>query len=131
MRFTQIKNALNHLDDLQTAHMASFGTELMPDLEKQMAERKQGFAQLQKAMNAMDPDLQARADREDDPQVTEIIKQVRILMHQNKTLTAQVQHHKNGLKNSMRRIGKGKNVIHAYGSPVSHRNRSKVINFKN
>ncbi len=131
MGFTQIKKALNHLDDLQADHMASFDTELMPDLEKQMTERKQGFAELEKAMNAMDPDLQTRADREDDLQVTEIIKQIRMLMHQNKTLTARVEHHKDGLKNSMHRIGKGKNVIHAYGSPVSHRNRSKVINFKN
>jgi hypothetical protein len=131
MGITKIKKALNHLDDLQADHMASFDTELMPDLEKQMTERKQCFTELQKAMNDMVPDLQARADMKDDPHVTEIIKQIRMLMHQNKTLTARVQHHRDSLKNSMQRIGKGRNVIHAYGSPVSHRNRSKVINFKN
>jgi hypothetical protein len=128
MGFTQIKNALEQIDDLQADHMASFDTELMPDLEKQMTERKQGFAELKKAMNNMNPDLQ---DMEDNPQVSEIINHIQMIIHQNKTLANRVQQHKDGLESSMRRIGKGRNVIHAYGAPVSHRNRSKVINFKN
>jgi septation ring formation regulator EzrA len=131
MEFSKIKHALNNLDDLQAAHMASFETELMPDIEKQMTERKQGFAELQNAINTVDLDLQTRTQLSGDPQIAEIIEHLQALMHQNKTLTERVQHHKDGLENSMRRIGKGRKVIHAYGAPVSHRNRSKVINFKN
>ena len=129
MGFNKVKKALDRLNSLQQDQITTFATDLLPDLEQQMAQRKQGFADLKNAMaDLMSP---TTTDPTDAPGVKEIIAQIQVLMHQNKALSSRVQHHREGLKKSMDGVKKGRKVVLAYGSPIFHRNPPKVINSKN
>jgi len=131
MRFNKVQKALDRLDSLQDAHMTTFATDVLPDLEEQMAQRKQGFDDLEKAMTDLMSSPPATDDLTDNQAIKEMIAQIRVLMHQNMELSSRVQHHRDGLEKSMHQIKKSRKAIHAYGSPILHSNSPKVINFKN
>jgi hypothetical protein len=131
MGFDQIRKALKNIDNLQEKHLAGFDTKVLPDLEQQMDERRLGFCELEKAMADLMPQLKTNETLSQDPALTDMVDHLRVLLHQNKTLAARIQHHKDGLSRSIQKISKGRKAISAYGSSASHRNRSKVINLKN
>ncbi len=129
MEFNKVKKALDRLDGLQQEQIKTFDTDLLPDLESQMTQRKQGFANLENAMaDLMSP---AKTDIADASAVKEIVAQIQVLMHQNKALSSRIQHHRDELKKSMNGVKKGRKVVLAYGSPIFHSNPPKVINSKN
>ncbi len=131
MPITQVQTLLTRLDEMQQAHIDSFDTSLLPDLEAQISEREQGFFKLQQAMSELMPRLQASDELKAHPAVQDILDRIRGLLHQNQVLVSRVTAHRDGLKASLNRISAGKNALHGYGSSVSHRNRSAVLTFRN
>ncbi|MDA3788850.1 MAG: hypothetical protein PF503_10205 [Desulfobacula sp.] len=129
--FNQVKEALVKLDELQASHITAFETQILPDLDKQIAQRKEGFSDLKKYLEAFlqEPEIMDMVKKE---QLIQNIKDhILLLMYQNTTLALKVETHKCGLENSMKKITRGRRVIQAYGSPPSKRHQSKVINLQN
>ncbi len=131
MEISRIKKALENIDDTQEKHLADFDTEVLPDLEQQMAERKLRFCELEKAMADLMPELKTNESLANDPALSDMVDHLRILLHQNRTLTAKAELHRNELSRSLRQISKGRKAISAYGPSASRRNQSKVISLKN
>ena len=130
MALKQVKTILNQLDAMHCTHIDDFDRHLLPDIEQQMAEREKNFVVLKKTMDRLLPALQTMEDVDDIPEIDDIISQVKVLINQNQTLVSRVQHHKDGLETSMKRNTRGRQAIHAYGSPSSQRNQPKVLNFR-
>lgn len=131
MAFKQIKTALDRLDELQQSHIDVFSTQILPDLEEQIAQRKTGFSDLEKRLALFLMESETMKTEENIPLLQEVKNRIVLLMNQNKTLKSQVETHKIQLENSIKKITKGKRIMTAYGSSESQRNQSKVINFRN
>lgn len=129
--FEQIKTALDRLDELQQSHIDVFATQIMPDLEEQIAQRKARFTDLETRLALFLMESEAMESEENIPLLQELKHRIVLLMNQNKMLKSQVETHKIGLENSIKKITKGKQIMTAYGSSESQQNRSKVINFRN
>ncbi len=129
--FQHINNTLKKLDKMQASHIKSFDTELMPDLELQLIERNEGFNKLKQSVKKFidDAGLDNNADKESMAAV--FIGHISTLISQNKVLEAKVRVHRDGLKASMKKILRGKQVIDSYGSPSSVLNRPRAINLTN
>ena len=119
----KIKETLVRLDELQASHIDAFSTQTIPNLEEQMAQRKKGFSDLKKYIETFLSETNIK-------EMQDVKEQILSLMYQNQTLTSKVQGHKRGLENSMKKITKGRQAIHAYGSVPSQANQPKVINFR-
>ncbi len=129
--FEQIKTALDKLDELQQSHIDVFATQILPDLEEQIAQRKAGFSDLKKRLALFLMESEAMETKENIPLLQEVTNRIVLLMNQNKMLKSQVETHKIGLENSIKKVTKGKQMMTAYGSSESQRDQSKVINFRN
>ncbi len=127
--FQEINETLNRLDEIQTSHIESFDTEIIPDLESQLIERNEEFNKLKKSVNGfiIDPDF----DNTTESIMAVFIERIGTLISQNKVLEAKVRAHRDGLKESMKRLSRGKQVINFYGSPSSVSNRPRAINLTN
>lgn len=128
--FKQVKTILDQLDKMHSIHIDDFDQHVLPDIERQMAEREKGFVELKKTIDRFLPELQAVDDLDETHAIDDILQHMKILIHQNQTLISRVQHHKDGLETSMKRNTRGRQAIHAYGSSSSRLNQPKVLNFR-
>lgn len=126
----QVKDALYHLDEIQANHIGAFETQILPDLEKQMMERKEGFYELKMNLTAFFQKMALINIDGEKPMAQDTKEHIQLLMHQNKVLTTLVETHKTQLENSMKNIAKGRQTIHAYGSLTSQNNHPKVLSFR-
>jgi hypothetical protein len=127
----QLKATLIKFDVLHTNHINAFDTQTHLDLDTQMNERKAEFTNLMKHFNIFIDKTENINESESTCEVEKITKQISQLMHKNKTLKLKIQTHRDELGKSIKQITRGRQAIHAYGTPESYRNRSKVLNFKN
>jgi len=128
--FKRLETALNRLDELQSSHIDGFKTQTLPDLEKQIAQRKDGFSDLKESLAPFLLESEIMGTKENIPLMQDIKNRILLLMTQNKVLISKVEKHKKQLKNSMKTMAKGRQMIQAYGPSESKVNQSKVINFR-
>lgn len=123
--FQEITQILDRLESIQDEQIRSFDAELLPDLETQGAERKDGFEELQKAIAG----FIAHAERETDELRKETLvkaldEKIYQILAQNRKLYQKVKAHRDRLQDSLKGINKGKKVIRAYGSQAGSRPRA-------
>ena len=128
--FQKIRDTLSRLDKIQTSHIESFDTDLMPDLERQLIERKEEFSKLKRSVSRFITNAELNSDT-DTESIIVFIERINTLLGQNKVLEAKVKAHREGLRESMKKISRGKQVIGSYGSPFSVSNRPRAINLTN
>ncbi|MBU0970069.1 MAG: hypothetical protein KKC20_05445 [Proteobacteria bacterium] len=131
MAFKQVKTALDRLDELQESHIDGFKTQIIPDIEEQIIQRKEMFTDLKERLTLFLMESETMDTEENIPLLQEVKNHILLLMNQNKMLKSQVETLKIGLENSIKKVTKGKQIMTAYGSSESQRNQSKVINFRN
>ena len=131
MTFKQLKETLLKLNQMQEDHIDCFDTQLLPDLEQQMVQRREKFTELKQHLSDLFLKTEGMETATKRQLLQEIQEHILSLMHRNKTLKSKVQKHKDELEKSMKNITQGKRVFHAYGASVSQRTRPRVINCRN
>lgn len=122
MEFTKM---LNRLNKLQENHINSFKEELMPDLEKQSAERNRAMEKIKKQFNI----VKEITEFNDDKTILFFNSQISTLIEQNKILEKEIRYHRDCIKKSMKKIAAGKKVLTSYGLSGTYSNSPKVMNF--
>ncbi len=129
--FHHINATLIRLEKIQANHIESFNTEILPDLEHQMIERNEAFRILKKDVGKFLKDTGPGKEADTESMMYIFIERINTLITQNKALEKKVIAHRNGLRESMKRMSIGKKIIGSYGSPSSVSNRPRAINFTN
>jgi hypothetical protein len=129
--YQQVKKLLHCMEEMQAHHIHTFDTQVMPDLENQMMQRKHLFDQLGNAVNRFLRQPELENDMDTDGMTRYFNDQMDRLLHQNNILAQKVNTHKNQLQESLKNISRGKHAIRSYGSPSSMINRPRAINLTN
>ncbi|MDA8134460.1 MAG: hypothetical protein M0T82_07540 [Desulfobacteraceae bacterium] len=125
--FQDITETFDRLERILFGHIDSFDRNLMPDLDRQLLERKKELDLLKENVGhwvGRDTDM-----NDDNKAATNYFtERIQTLLKQNKTLEKKVRMHKDHLQQSLKNLSRGKQVIGAYGSPSSVSNRPRAIN---
>lgn len=129
--FRQIRDTLDSLDKIQMDHIESFDTDLMPNLECQLVERKKEFNKLEKNIRQFISNAGLDSNPDTESMILFFIERINKLLDQNKTLEKRVKAHRDTLQETMKKTSRGKQVIGSYGSPSSVSNRPRAISLTN
>ncbi len=130
-KFTKVEETLNRLDDLHRTHMESFDREVLPDLEKQSAERAVEVDRLMKRVGGLIKLAQTQTMTSTESMMLTINDRVTILLEQNKALRTKVQASRDGIEDNLKQISKGKKVISSYRSSAAVSNNPRVLSITN
>lgn len=129
--FQQIRDTLDRLDKIHIRHIESFDADLMPDLQRQLIERKNEFDKLKTAVNKIITASGFENEAETESMISFFIERINTLLGQNKMLKKKVKVHRDGFQESMKNMSRGKQAIGAYRSPSSVSNKPRAINLTN
>lgn len=129
--FQRIRETLNRLGKIQTRHIESFDTEIMPDLERQVIERNTELSRLKKNVGKFITDAGLDHDANIESMISFFTDRIQTLADQNRVLKKKVATHKDRLQESMKKLSRGKQVIGSYGAPASVSNRPRAIHLTN
>ena len=127
----KVEETLNRLDDLHKAHMKSFDKEVLPDLEKQSADRAIEVDRLMKRVEGLVKLSQMQTRENTESIIITLNERVTILLEQNKALITKVHASRDRIKNNMKQISKGKKVISSYRSSAAVSNNPRVLSITN
>ncbi|SDT85710.1 hypothetical protein [Desulfobacula phenolica] len=130
-KFKAVEATLDRLNDLQAIHLASFDSQDLPDLEQQSAERDTEVAQLMRDINILVEQVDIKNEVETKSRFLFFNDLITGLLEQNKALETKIHAIRNNLKNSMKHVSKGKNVIGSYRSSAAVNYKPKVISISN
>lgn len=119
MEIAGLKQAIEKIGILNEAHIASFDSKLLPDLNAQTRERTREFSKMKESVDKLIREMTEMKDENIIQQVREIVPAVQELVMQNKCLESRIREHKNRLEGSMKRVNHGKKAIHGYGAAAS------------
>ncbi|MBU1196508.1 MAG: hypothetical protein KKE62_11620 [Proteobacteria bacterium] len=126
-----ITGILDTINQMQTAHIQSFETELMPDLASQLTQRKIQFDELKISFDLFISSILPHHTDNKEFIVAEFLERINVLLEQNKTLEKKIKNYKYGLQESIKEISRGRKAIGFYGSPSSSINKPRAINLTN
>lgn len=131
--FLKVEETLNRLQDLHKNHIESFDQKILPDLEKQSADREIEVGILIKSVREL-VDLAADQTGEGvntESMIFRLNDRVTNLLEQNKVLRTKVSALRDQLKKGMNRVSKGKKAISSYRSSEAVSNTPRVISITN
>ena len=129
--FKKIEAILNRLHDLQKDHIESFNAKALPDLEQQSQERQIEVEVLMKSVAGFVKTAENKSNAEAESMVVNLNKRITALLEQNKALETKVNLFKDGIKNEMKQVAKGRKVIQSYQSSAAVLNNPNVISITN
>ncbi len=129
--FKQIENTLNRLYYLQTNHLDAFDKNELPDLEKQSRERSREVDTLMRRITGFIKTAEKTNNTNTESMLVSLNNQITSLLEQNRALETKVKTFRDEIKNSMKRVSKGKQVIGSYKSSASALNNPKAISLTN
>ncbi len=129
--FKKVEKTLDRLHDLQEIHLESFGQKILPDLEKQSAERTIEVDKLMKEINNFMTITKNKTDVGTDAMKLCLNDRIKNILEQNQALEIRVQDFKADIKKEMKQVSKGKQVIGSYRSSSVVSNHPKVISITN
>ncbi len=130
-KLKEVEETLNRLDDLHRTHMASFDREVLPDLEKQSAERAVEVDRLMKRIGGLVKLAQTQTRTTTESMLLTLNDRVTTLLEKNKALRTKVQASRDGIGNNLKQISKGKKVISSYRSSAAVSNNPRVLSITN
>ena len=130
-KLQRVEETLNRLDDLHRTHMESFDREVLPDLEKQSAERAVEVDRLMKRVGGLIKLAQTQTRTSTESMMLGLNDRVTILLEQNKALRTKVQASRDGIGDNLKQISKGKKVISSYRSSAAVSNNPRVLSITN
>lgn len=114
-----VEETLNRLQDLQANHLASFGKQALPDLEKQSAERNIEVARLIRNVNTLLKRMEIKTEADTESMLFFLNDRIKGLLEQNKALEKKVHAVRENIKKNMKQVAKGKTVIGSYRSSAA------------
>ena len=129
--FKNVEDTLNRLDDLHKIHMESFDHDVLPDLEKQSADRAVEVETLVKRIRGLVKLAQTQTRENTESMMFVLNDRVTILLEQNKALRTKVHTSRDCIKNNLKQISKGKKVISSYRSSAAVSNNPRVLSITN
>ncbi len=134
--FKKIKLIIDRLQALQLNHIESFNKNgQAPDIEQQSFDREKEFDNLKKKINIFNNMAQAELAENTQSQTESMLifikDKITTLIEQNAALETKVKEYKNNIKNSMKKISNGRQLIGSYGSSAKITNNPKVISITN
>lgn len=114
-----VEETLNRLYALQVNHLASFGKQALPDLEKQSAERNIEVARLIRNVNTLLERIEIKTEADTESMLFFLNDRITGLLEQNKALEKKVHAVRENIKKNMKQVAKGKTVIGSYRSSAS------------
>ena len=126
--FKKTKDILNRLHDLQVSHLASFDKADLPDLEKQSEQRNIEVEKLMKRVGKLVKLSKIKRTAETESLLVFLNDRITQLLEQNNALVTKASEVKNSIKNNMKQVSKGTNVIGSYRSSKAASYQAKVIN---
>ncbi len=130
-KLKKVEETLNRLDDLHRTHMESFDKEVLPDLEKQSAERAIEVDRLMKRVGGLVKLAQTQTRATTESMMLSLNDRVTILLEQNKALRTKVKASRGQIENNLKQISKGKKVISSYRSSAAVSNNPRVLSITN
>lgn len=131
MSIDKIAMDLEKINVLYVEQIRSFDAQALPDLKTQIEERKKAFDTLKQHVGDVLSAMKDHGIVENHNAMEEMIKHLKLLARQNKTLKGRVEAVKEALKTNMAQLNTGRKVIDAYRAPQSIRNRPKVLTIRN
>ncbi len=132
MSIDKIAMDLEKLDVLYAEQIRSFdAAQALPDLKTQIEDRKKAFDTLRQHVADILPAMKDQDIVANHDAMEEMVKHLKLLAQQNKTLKGRVEAVKEELKTNMAQLNTGRKVINAYRPPQSVRNRPKVLTIRN
>jgi len=113
-----VEETLNRLYALQANHLASFGKQALPDLEKQSAERNIEVARLIRNVNTLLKRIEIKTEA-DTESMFFLNDRITGLLEQNKALEKKVHAVRENIKKNIKQVVKGKTVIGSYRSSAA------------
>lgn len=127
----KVEETLNRLEDLHRTHMESFDRDILPDLEKQSAERAVEVDRLMKRVGGLAKLAQTQTRATTESMMLTLNERVTILLEQNMVLRTKVKASRGRIENTLKQISKGKKAIGAYRSSVVVLNNPRVLSITN
>ena len=129
--FKKIEAILNRLHDLQKDHIESFNAKALPDLEQQSQERNIEVENLMKSVNNFVKIAESKNNAQAESMVVNLNNRITTLLEQNKALETKVHLFRDGIKNEMKQVARGRKVIQSYQSSAAVSNNPNVISITN
>ncbi len=130
-KLKKVEETLNRLDDLNRTHMESFDKKVLPDLEKQSAERAIEVDRLVKRIGGLVKLSQTQTRVATESMMLGLNDRMTILLEQNKALRTKVKASRDLIGNNLKQISKGKKVISSYRSSAAVSNNPRVLSITN
>jgi len=129
--FKNIEDILNRLQGLQKNHLESFDKKVLPDLEKQSVERNIEVEKLMKNVSCFIKTAENKNSENAESMIHTLNDRITTLLEQNKALETKVHLFRDGIKNEMKQVAKGRKVIQSYQSSTAVSNNPNVISITN
>jgi len=127
----KIERSLNRLHDLQASQLESFGKDILPDLEKQSAQRNIEVDDLTRRVIKFEKQLKNNGAVITESFMPDFNDRIAALLEQNRALETKVRTMRDSIKQGMTTVSKGKKAIGSYRSSARVSNNPKVISITN
>ena len=121
---SKLMESLSHYSDMQQAHLKSFETELIPDIEKQNFERSKAFQELKNLLNQEIGNI--NAEEEDLNLVKLYSERITSILSFEDLLKERIMKYKKELLSHMKQIQHGKKAMKGYGQ-LGNSNSPKIM----
>ncbi len=126
--YDRVMKIMDEIQILQDAHIRSFDTELLPDMEKHCQERQHIFDRFYVESGVLIAHLETLQDKNIVESIVEHVnKRISGLLHQNDLLSQKTMEHRTRIQDSLNNLSRGKTAMDSYGTPAYIKNRPRAI----
>ncbi len=126
--YDRVIKIMDEIQILQEAHIQSFDTELLPDMEKHCRERQHTFDRFYMESDILISHLGAVNDKNIAKTIVENVnKRISGLLVQNDLLSKKAMEHRSRIQDSLNNLSRGKTAMDSYGTPAYIKNRPRAI----
>ncbi len=115
---TNLEECINAYKSIQTQHLSIMKSESLPDIERMTQERASSFQLLKTSLDSFMENSGSQFGTDSLPLLSKYEDRLATIMKLDEAITIEIKKHRNGLKNNLNRVKKGKEAMSGYKNAV-------------